>query len=114
MGKIIKLNKSLIKENKVYAEPNKHYRHAPIKLLLYAERYEVCLKLLLIHGDYPTMHEIMEMPVYQGRKYIKELFAIYENQASKRNKALTGKTLEQERGERISEFMSEWLKDILN
>lgn len=70
-----------------------------------------CIKLYLIQpGEYPTLDELEEMPVYKAQKIMKKLNDLFEEKAEKRHKGLTGKTYIQEANEKIEGAIFGFLK----
>jgi hypothetical protein len=64
--------------------------------------------------EFPTLAELIEMPIYKGREFIKKLHNIYEEKADKRNKSLTGKTLFEEAWEKHMEWYCELTGDTFD
>ena len=114
MRKLVKLDKARkIRDmaEKKPAKPNKYYKLGEASKYIYNYNMLECIKLYLIQpGEYPTLDELEEMPVYKARKTMKKLNDLFEEKAEKRHIALTGKTYIQEANEKIGEAIFGFLK----
>ena len=108
LGKVRKIRDVAEKEP---AKPNKYYKLGEGSKYIYDYNLRECIKLYLIQlGEYPTIDELEEMPVYKARKIMKKLYDLFEEKAEKRHMALTGKTYIQEANEKIGETIFGFLK----
>ena len=114
MKKLIKLDKVRKMRDmaeKSPAKPNKYYKLGFGSKYIYNYNLHECIKLYLIQpGEYPTIEELEEMPVYKARKIMKKLSDLFDEKAEKRHMGLTGKTYIQEANEKIEEAIFGFLK----
>ena len=114
MRKLVKFDKARkctdIIEKKP-AKSNKYYKLGEGSKYIYIYNLRECIKLYLIQpGEYPTLDELDEMPVYKARKIMNNLYDLFEEKAEKRHIALTGKTYIQEANEKLGETIFGFLE----
>lgn len=114
MGRLIKLDivrKVRDRAEKEPAKPNKYYKISEGTKYIYDFNLRECIRLYLIQpGEYPTLDELEEMPVYMARRIMKRLNDLFEEKGEKRHIGLTGKTYLQEANEMIEESIFGFLK----
>lgn len=111
LTKLDKVRKIRDVAEKEPAKPNKYYKLGEGSKYIYSYNLRECIKLYLIQpGEYPTLDELEEMPVYKARKIMKKLYDLFEEKAEKRHIALTGKTYIQEANEKIGETIFGFLE----
>lgn len=114
MGKLIKLDKVRKvrdKAEKEPAKPNKYYKIGEGSKYIYNFNLRECIRLYLIQpGEYPTLDELEEMPVYMARRIMKRLNDLFEEKGEKRHIGLTRKTYIQEANEKLEEAIFGFLK----